>query len=135
MRAIFCAAVAALALGAGGVAQAQDTVQQVNVVSATNMTRELVAAANALPANSTIDDYLRAFIAKIAASGANQPTIRSGIDAAIGTPGLTQAAVSALESLRNTGRDRRIAGGGVARERAGIIQPQLSTSGGSDYLR
>lgn len=104
-------------------------------VTAPTLTRSLVSVALQLPSTSTTDDYLRVFVAEIAASGANQPTIFSAIDAAIGTPGLPRSAIAALESLRKRVRPVRDYTGGIANQRSTIFSPSVSTSGGSDYLR
>lgn len=104
-------------------------------VTAPVLTRSLVSAAMVLPATATMDDYLRVFVAEIAASGANQPTIFSAIDAAVGTAGLPRPAIAALESLRKRVRPVRDYTGGAASQRTTIFSPALSTSGGSDYLR
>lgn len=99
------------------------------------LTRSLVSAAMLLPGSATMDDYLRVFVAEIAASDANQPTIFSAIDAAIASPGLPRPAIAALESLRKRVRPVRDYTGGAASQRTTIFSPALSTSGGSDYLR
>jgi hypothetical protein len=98
------------------------------------LTQGLVDAAFRLPDTSSPDDFLQAFLAEIAAAGANQVVVNSAIDAAIGTPGLSHPALAALESLRKRGHSTRDYTAAFGSHRSDYA-PGMSTGGGSDYTR
>jgi hypothetical protein len=99
------------------------------------LTQGLIDAAFRLPDSASPDDFLQAFLAEIAAAGANQVVVFSAIDAAIGTPGLSRPALAALESLRKRVHSTRDYTAAVGDHRSGIYAPGTSMGGGSDYTR
>lgn len=124
-----------LAAPAASLAQPQAKATPVNYdASANGLSHSLLQAALHLPADSSQDAFLQAFVAEIAASGASEDTVLAALDAAVGLQGMPPNAVSALNSLRKRKSAGRDWTAGVDRQTY-YEAPTVTTGGGSDYIR
>lgn len=107
-------------------------------VTPTGLAQALLQVVFSRPAKAEVSDYYDALVAELSISPAETPVILVAIDRAIAAPGLPQNGLSALEMLRKRVRQlaSRRSGNTAANDKPqGDLSPELTTYGGSDYVR
>lgn len=107
-------------------------------VTPNSLAQALLQVVFSRPLKSDVTDYYNSLVAELSISSAEPPVILAAIDRAVAAPGLPRNGLAALEMLRK--RVRQLAsrrGGNTAalNDPLGDLSPDLTTYGGSDYVR
>ncbi|CAN7294186.1 hypothetical protein LJR225_001550 [Phenylobacterium sp. LjRoot225] len=107
-------------------------------VTPNSLAQALLQVVFSRPPKAEVAEHYDALVAELGVSSAEPPVIIAGIDRAVAAPGLPHNGAIALEMLRK--RVRQLAsryGGATAalNQPLGDVSPDLTSYGGSDYVR
>lgn len=107
-------------------------------VTAGSLAQALLQVVFSRPAKADVSDYYDALVAEVSISSAEPPIIVAAVDRAIAAPGLPHNGLAALEMLRKHVRrlaSRRTGNTAALNRPLDDLSPDLTTYGGSDYVR
>jgi len=107
-------------------------------VTANSLAQALLQVVFSRPAKAEVADYYDSLVAELSISSAEPPVILAAIDRAVAAPGLPHNGLTALEMLRKRLRQlawRRSGHTAAINGPLGDLSPELTTYGGSDYVR
>jgi len=107
-------------------------------VTPNSLAQALLQVVFSRPPKSEVTDYYDSLVAELSISSAEPPVILLAIDRAVAAPGLPHNGLTALELLRKRVRQlalRRSGHTAAISGPLGDLSPDLTTYGGSDYVR